>query len=120
MSTTADKIGPRPTNIPYYLTDTYQPYLIEHLKTLKRTNNFYLYGTGFSHQLIQWTGKLLKSGWSDQQYEDYIKNNNFSDVIKDKDWTWTFDFTGLDAYLKLAAELGISTISFYNNGYQKF
>ncbi|WP_368486929.1 DUF4091 domain-containing protein [Spiroplasma sp. DGKH1] len=105
-SPTAEQIGPRPTNIPYYLTDTYQPYLIEHLKTLKRTNNFYLYGTGFSHQLIQWTGKLSKSGWSDQQYEDYIKNNNFSDVIKDKDWTWTFDFTGLDAYLKLAAKLG--------------
>ncbi|AGM26485.1 hypothetical protein SSYRP_v1c08960 [Spiroplasma syrphidicola EA-1] len=108
----APTIGPIPNNMPYYLRAEKRPYLLAHLKALRASNNFYLYGPGWNHQLIQWTGKLKKSGWSDEKYDDYISKEDLNKVLKDQDWEWTFDFNAFDEYLRVVAQLGFTEFLF--------
>ncbi|WHQ37596.1 DUF4091 domain-containing protein [Spiroplasma sp. SV19] len=108
----ADKEGPFDNNLPWYLSATMRPYLLAHLKALKESNTFYLYGPGWNYQLIQWAGKLNKPGWTDQQYEDYIKSSDLNVVFNDPAWEWEFDFNAFDEYLKVAAQLGYTEFMF--------
>lgn len=83
-----DKIGPFDNNLPSYLSPKMRPYLLAHLQALKKSNTFYLYGPGWNYQLIQWVGKLnkLSEGWTDEEYEDYIKSSDLNVVFNDPDW----------------------------------
>lgn len=83
---TAEKEGPFDNNLPWYLSPTMRSYLLAHLKALKESNTFYLYGPGWNYQLIQWAGKLNKLGWTGQQYEDYIKSSDLNAVFNDPAW----------------------------------
>lgn len=109
-----DKIGPFDNNLPSYLSPKMRPYLLAHLEALKKSNTFYLYGPGWNYQLIQWAGKLNKSseGWSDEEYENYIKSSDLNAVFNDPDWEWEFDFNAFDEYLKVVAKLGFTEFMF--------
>ncbi|WP_338964566.1 hypothetical protein [Spiroplasma endosymbiont of Sarcophaga carnaria] len=109
---TAEKEGPFDNNLPWYFSPTMRPYLLANLKALKESNTFYLYGPGWNYQLIQWVGKLNKLGWTDQQYEDYIKSSDLNAVFNDHAWEWEFDFNAFDEYLKVAAQLGYTEFMF--------
>ncbi|WP_425379963.1 DUF4091 domain-containing protein [Spiroplasma endosymbiont of Stenodema calcarata] len=107
-----EKEGPFDNNLPWYLSAKMRPYLLTHLKDLKKSNTFYLYGPGWNYQLIQWSGKLNKPGWTDEEYENYLKSKDLNAVLNDPNWEWEFDFNAFDEYLKVAAQLGYTEFMF--------